>query len=49
MNLISHALTMHTLQNGETALIVAAQNGDLGIVEILIDADASVNQQRNVS
>ncbi len=38
-----------SVQDGYTALIVAAQNGHLKIVEILIESNADVNIQTNVS
>ena len=38
-----------SVQDGCTALIVAAQNGHLKIVELLIGANANINIQNNVS
>ncbi len=40
---------LDSVQDGFTALIVAAQNGHLRIVELLIAAKALVNIQTNVS
>ncbi len=39
----------HSVQNGSTALCVAAQEGHLRVVELLIAAKADVNIQTNVS
>ncbi len=38
-----------SVQNGYTALIVAAQKGHLKVVELLIAANTDVNIQTNVS
>ncbi len=40
---------LYSVQNEYTALMVAAQNGHLRIVELLISAKADVNIQSNVS
>ncbi len=38
-----------SVQDGYTALIIAAQKGHLKVVELLIAANANVNIQTNVS
>ncbi len=40
---------LDSVQNGATALYVAAHNGHLRVVELLIAAKADVNIQTNVS
>ncbi len=40
---------LDSVQDGATALCVAAQNGHLRVVELLIAAKADVNIQDNVS
>ncbi len=37
------------LQNGSTPLMVAAQEGHLSVVELLVSEGAQVNSQDNVS
>ena len=37
------------LQNGTTPLMVAAQEGHLSVVELLVSVGAQVNSQNNVS
>ncbi len=45
----TYSLYLDSVQDGSTALMVAAQNGHLRIVELLIAAKALVNIQTNVS
>ncbi len=40
---------LDSVQDGYTALIIAAQKGHLKVVELLIAANADVNIQTNVS
>ncbi len=45
----SPAHAIDSVQDGTTALYVAAQNGHLRVVELLLAAKADVNIQTNVS
>ncbi len=41
--------SLDSVQDGATALLVAAQNGHCEVVRMLLEAKADVNSKRNVS
>ena len=45
----SHHSSLESVQDGTTALYIAAQNGHLRVVEVLIAAMAQVDIQQKVS
>ncbi len=45
----AHHSSLDSVQNGSTALHVAAKNGHLRVVELLIAVGADVNIKTNVS
>ena len=45
----THLTLYNSVQNGSTALLVAAQEGHCGIVKMLLEAKADVNMKTNVS
>ncbi len=44
----AHHFSLNSVQDGTTALFVAAQNGHLRVVEVLIAAKAQVDIQQKV-
>ncbi len=44
----AHTILTRSVQNGSTALIVAAENGHVTAVELLVEAKAQVNIQQKV-
>ena len=47
--MFTHSYSLNSVQNGSTALLVAAQEGHCGIVRMLLEAKADVNMKNNVS
>ena len=46
---LTHAYSLDSVQDGYTALLIAAQEGHCGIVRMLVEAKANVNMKDNVS
>ena len=44
-----HSYSLDSVQDGYTALLVAAQNGHCSVVRRLLEAKADVNMKSNVS
>ena len=47
--MFTHSNSLDSVQDGSTALVVAAQKGHFGIVRMLLEAKADVNMKDNVS
>ena len=47
--MFTYSYSLDSVQNGSTALLVAAQEGHCGIVRMLLEAKAEVNMKNNVS
>ena len=47
--MFTHSHSLDSVQNGSTALLVAAQEGCCGIVRMLLEAKTDVNMRDNVS
>ena len=47
--MFTHSYSLESLQDGSTALLVAAQEGHCEIVRMLLGAKADVNMKNNVS
>ena len=47
--MFTHSYSLDSVQNGSTALLIAAQKGHCGIVRMLLEAKADVNMKNNVS
>ena len=47
--MFTHSYSLDPVQDGYTALLVAAQEGHCGIVKMLLEAKADVNMKNNVS
>ena len=47
--MFTHSYLLDSVQDGSTALLVAAQEGHCGIVRMLLEAKADVNIKNNVS
>ena len=47
--MFTHSYSLDSVQNGFTALLVAAQKGHCGIVRMLLEAKADINMENNVS
>ena len=47
--MFTHSYSLDSVQDGFTALLVAAQEGHCGIVRMLLEAKADVNIKNNVS
>ena len=47
--MFTHSNSLASVQDGSTALVVAAQKGHFGIVRMLLEAKADVNMKDNVS
>ena len=47
--MFTHLYSLDSVQDGSTALLIAAQKGHCGIVRMLLEAKADVNMKNNVS
>ena len=47
--MFTHSCSLDSVQDGFTALLVAAQEGHCGMVRMLLEAKADVNMKDNVS
>ena len=47
--MFTHSYSLDSVQDGYTALLVAAQKGHCGIVRMLLEAKVDVNMKNNVS
>ena len=47
--MFTHLYSLDSVQDGFTALLVAAQEGHCGVVRILLEAKADVNMKNSVS
>ena len=47
--MFTHSYSLDSVQDGSTALFVAAQEGHFSVVRMLLEAKADVNMKDNVS
>ena len=47
--MFTHSYSLDTVQDGSTALLVAAEEGHCGIVRMLLEAKADINMMNYVS
>ena len=47
--MFTHSYSLDSVQNGSTALLVAAEKGHCSVVRMLLEAKADVNIRNNVS